>query len=380
MRHQNGWLTLTFLSVFAIVLSLSGQANAETWSYSARYSHNGVTLSEVVEFESPDAITTGQYEGTQTAAALMAAFDAAYTKARPKTTVTVSRQGKRAEIKSEWTEAEIDARYPRAEWLQLLLDKDITITHFGDYAMSLSKRHTLALLKDNPKLWQWRLLGIPPTKDWHTYKAAYLNKGVDFHAQSRKVAASVEAVKEQVERAKELIPAVPAPPHIPAMPIPAVPAPPHIPAMPNLWQEVDEIEQLVEEFKAAIEEVSKARDDIGDEIPQLVEEFKAAIGEVSKARDDIGDEIEQLVEEFKAAIGEVSKARGDIGEGINGQLKHTKAQVAHAKQQLKRAEAQVERARQQLRRAQEALERERKRTSPPAHKREPKQDSKEGTL
>ena len=55
----------------------------------------------------------------------MAAFDAAYTKAHPKTTVTVSHQGKGVEIKSEWTEAEIDAGYPRAEWLQRLRENSI---------------------------------------------------------------------------------------------------------------------------------------------------------------------------------------------------------------------------------------------------------------
>ncbi len=323
MRHQNVWLTLSFFSVFVVVLFCGGQANAETWSYS--HTHNGLTLSEVLKFESPDARTTEHYEGPQTAAALMAAFDAAYTEASPKTTVTVSRQGKRADIKSEWTEAEIDARYPRAEWLQMLLDKGITITRFGDYAMYLSKRHTLALLKDNPKLWKSGILGLPRTKDWHTFKEAYLNNGwLVHHERIREAEASVAAAKEQVERALELIPAVPD-----LFPTPAMPTMPAVPVPPHLLQEVDEIEQLIERFKEALES---------------------------------------------------GKIAPDIGVARDGQLTRAKARVERAKQQLKRAEAQVERSLRQLKRAQEALERERKRTSPPSPKREPKQDSKEGTL
>ena len=313
MRHQNVRLTLSLLSVFAIVLFFGGQANAEPWSSSSSYTRDGLTLSETWEFEHPVASTTEQYAGPQTAAALMAAFDAAYTEGHPKTTVTVSREGKRAEIKSEWTEAEIDARYPRAEWLQLLLDKGITITRLGDYAVYLSKRHTLALLEDNPKLWKSGVLGLP-TKDWHTFKAAYLDKRVDFHAQIRASLPSVEAAEQQLKRAKELIPAVPELPLTPAMPIhPAVPVPP------QLLQDVAEIEQLIGKFNKLAEKVG-----------------------------------------------------ADIGAVSDGQLKRASARVARAKKLLKRAEAQVERARQQLQRAQEALERERKRTSPSSHQHEPK--------
>ena len=313
MRHQNVRLTLSLLSVFAIVLFFSGQANAEPWSYSS-YTHDGLTLSETLAFEHPVASTTEQYAGPQTAAALMAAFDAAYTEGHPKTTVTVSRQGKRAEIKSEWTEAEIDARYPRAEWLQLLLDKGITITRLGNYAVYLSKRHTLALLEDNPKLWKSGILGLPQTKDWHTFKAAYLNKWVDFHAQIRAGQASVEAAQQQLKRSQELIPAVPEMLLTPAMPIhPAVPVPPH------LLQDVAEIERLIGKFNELAQKVGT-----------------------------------------------------DISAVHDGRLKRASERVARAKKQLKRAEAQVERAMQQLKRAQEELERERKRTSPPSHQHEPK--------
>ena len=55
---------------------------------------------------------------------------------------------------SKLTLSEIDTRYPRAKWLQMLLDRGITIGNTHDYSRYLSKRHTLALLEDNPNLRQ----------------------------------------------------------------------------------------------------------------------------------------------------------------------------------------------------------------------------------
>ncbi len=105
---------------------------------------------------------------------------------------------------SQFTNEEIDARYPRAAWLQILLDKGITIENFGEYASYLSKRHTLAFLEDNPNLRNARILGIPPTDDWETYKAAYIDKLEMDYANLRKAAEQVEQSKEKVERAKVL--------------------------------------------------------------------------------------------------------------------------------------------------------------------------------
>lgn len=329
MRHKNVWLTLSFSSVLAIVLFFGGQGHANTWNY--EISVNGVTLQETLELENSDALAMEHYHGPQTAAGLMAAFDAAYAAARPKVTATMSRK-KKVEIRREWSEAEIDARYPRAEWLQLLLDRGITITHARDYAMYLSKRHTLALVEDNPKLWKsgilnlpWEsgIFGLPRTKDWNTFKAAYLDKWIDTHAQIRDAAASAEEVIERIEHAQEWIEhaqewAAHAQERIFAVPptpaIPAIPPTPAIPAIPRLSQEA------------------------------------------------------QLMQ----AQAQLARAKQEL------------ARVAQARQRLERAqksaEAQIERARQQLKRVQEELERARKRVPPPL-KRAPKPtDSKEGTL
>jgi len=105
---------------------------------------------------------------------------------------------------SQFTNEEIDARYPRAPWLQMLLDKGITIEHFGEYASYLSKRHTLAFLKDNPNLRNAGILDILPTDNWETYEAAYIDKLANEHAKLRKAAEQVEQAKERVERAKVL--------------------------------------------------------------------------------------------------------------------------------------------------------------------------------
>ena len=323
MRHQNVWLTLSFSSVLAIVLFFGGQGYANTSDY--EISVNGVALRETLELENSDALAMKHYYGPQTAAGLMAAFDAAYAAARPKVTATMSRK-KKVEIRREWSEAEIDARYPRAEWLQLLLDRGITITHARDYAMYLAIRHTLALVEDNPKLWKsgilrlpWEsgILGLPRTKDWNTFKAAYLDNWIDARARIRAAAASTEEVIGRIEHAQEWIEhaqewAAQAQERIFAVPptpaIPAVPPTPAIPAIPRLSQ----------------------------------------------------------------AQAQIARAKQEL------------ARVEQARQRLERAqksaEAQIERARQHLKRVQEELERARKRVPPPSHKREPKQDSKGGTL
>ena len=72
--------------------------------------------------------------------------------------------------------SEVDAKYPRDKWLQMLLDKGITIDNFEEYWTYLSKRDELVELEKNPEIWSSGLFGISPTDDWETYKAAYLTQ------------------------------------------------------------------------------------------------------------------------------------------------------------------------------------------------------------
>ena len=67
----------------------------------------------------------------------------------------------------------------------MLLDKGITIDNSDEYASLLSKRSLLALFEDNPDLYEAGFHSIPPTDDWETYKAAYINKLVSKHAKIR---------------------------------------------------------------------------------------------------------------------------------------------------------------------------------------------------
>ena len=85
--------------------------------------------------------------------------------------------------------SEVDGKYPRDEWLQMLIDKGITIDNFEEYWTYLSKRDELVELEKNPEVWSSKLFGIAPTEDWETYKDAYLKQMLGkLHRQNRKAA------------------------------------------------------------------------------------------------------------------------------------------------------------------------------------------------
>ena len=137
-----------------------------------------------------------KYTGSQNAQELMKALDADYNKGHAKTEVSISRKGNGIETESyssDLTIREIDARYPRAEWLQLLLERGIIIGNFYEYAFNLSQRHALAFLEDNPHLWQSGVLDIPPTDDWETYKAAYIDKLVEIERTKAEIERTIES-------------------------------------------------------------------------------------------------------------------------------------------------------------------------------------------
>jgi hypothetical protein len=191
------------------------------FSYLSAHGHeigsSNMSLREHIEFDPETPPSNKEYTGPQNAQELMKALDADYNKRLVKIRVSISGKfaGTKAGTKtvifnnvvagSDLTISEIDARYPRAEWLQLLLDKSITIDDSHEYASMLSKRYTLALLEDNPDLQQLGVLGIPPTDDWETYKAAYINKLVNDHIRMREAVEQIERGKKAVERANAQI-------------------------------------------------------------------------------------------------------------------------------------------------------------------------------
>ncbi len=210
---------LPFFAVLGLAILLWGGTYAYTQSSETGSSKTHIK-SESIEFTSAPA-SYKRYTGPQNAQELMKALDEDYNKALskrlPETKVIISdgslviRNGeilerpKTTTYSSDLTIDEIDARYPRAEWLQLLLDKGVTIDNSDEYASLLSKRYLLALLEDNPDLYEAGYRGIPPTDDWETYKAAYIKKLVNDHTKIQESAKQIEHAKAQIEHSKEQI-------------------------------------------------------------------------------------------------------------------------------------------------------------------------------
>ena len=125
------------------------------------------------------------YTGPQTVNALMSTFDTVFDHSITKVTVGII-EG----ISSSLTIDEIDKRYPRTQWLQLILDNGLTIENFMHYASCLSKRHILAFLEDNPDFQKMKFFGIPPNQNgWEEYIMTFV----------REIIATEKEVREQAE-------------------------------------------------------------------------------------------------------------------------------------------------------------------------------------
>lgn len=108
--------------------------------------------------------TPTKYEGPQTVDALFEAFG-----------------------EKVGTNPEVDEKYPQVKWLQMLLEKGITIEHGRDYSSYMSIRWSVARRENQPEKWVFEKLGIPPTDDWETYKNAYIDRKI-WEYQQRKAA------------------------------------------------------------------------------------------------------------------------------------------------------------------------------------------------
>ncbi len=125
----------------------------------------------------------------QTVKALRDAYDEKYNERYAITSGSVSykREGKTVfKYEVPLPMSEVDEKYPRDKWLQMLLAKGITIDNFEEYWAYLSKRDELVELEKHPEVWSSSLFGISPTDDWETYKAAYLNQMFEKLHRSRK--------------------------------------------------------------------------------------------------------------------------------------------------------------------------------------------------
>ena len=192
MKSNNVVKVLAFLTVLGIITFWGIQVNSQTVN----------SFIESIENRSPAPDSTPEeYDGQQTVKALMNAFDAAYNQKYSKAKVIALCEGGVVYSSELAIRGEIDARYSRVEWLQMLLQRGITIEDFDDYRIYLSKRHTLAFLEDNPDLRKIGFLDMPLMDDPEAYKVAYIDKLV--HDKVQKASKQVERLKAQIERRKE---------------------------------------------------------------------------------------------------------------------------------------------------------------------------------
>ena len=112
-----------------------------------------------------------KYTGPQTVEGLMEAFDTRYSSQATKwATASETHSGKNSGKKRhlEFTLEHIDAEYPCEEWLQMLLNKGITIGNFKDYSGYLNLRSDM-VLKEFHTQNNWE------KEDWETIKGSYID-------------------------------------------------------------------------------------------------------------------------------------------------------------------------------------------------------------
>ena len=197
MTRKNAVRMFTILIVLGFTTFFGFQANSQTVKTVKFFAE-----SIEAKHPAPDTIP-GKYEGLQTVKGLMNAFDAAYNQRFSKARVMAG-FGDGVVYSSELAiSGEIDARHSRIEWLQMLLQRGVTIEDFDDYRIYLSKRHTLAFLEDNPDLREIGFLGMPLMDDQNAYKVAYIDKLVAKRVEDHKK--QIERAKKRIESAKERI-------------------------------------------------------------------------------------------------------------------------------------------------------------------------------
>ena len=104
------------------------------------------TINHEIRRELDSGSPIGKYTGPQTVEALMAAFDARYSSraANAKWSGAIETSyGEKRNI--EFTLVDMDAKYPRDKWLQMLLNKGVTIENFKDYDGYFNIRSDLIL-------------------------------------------------------------------------------------------------------------------------------------------------------------------------------------------------------------------------------------------
>lgn len=263
-KHKNVVRTLALFAVLGTAIFF--QTNVDSY-----------TFSETMKFKPVTPNVPEVYTGPQTVQALMTAFDLEYNRRHAKTTVSISGRKSR-----QLTVTEIDARYPREEWLQALLHKGITIKNFHEYASYLAKRHTLAFLEDNPDLRKTGFLDIPSADDWLTYKASYIDKLVDLTPPKAPTSLQVPTAP--------LAPIAPNALITPPAPIaPLAPIAPRAPQL-NSLMELEEItlsslQSLVNQLEQTVEDLERQnRQDMAEQVKETLEHAKKILAQIETGK------------------------------------------------------------------------------------------------
>lgn len=135
-----------------------------------------------------------KYTGHQTVEALMEAFDRRYSSRTANTkwsTTSETSFGEKRHL--EFTLVDMDAKYPRKKWLQMLLNKGITIEDFETYNEYLNARSNLILKEFHTK------------DDWETVKVKYINTQIQKYQDKQ----TNSAVEDWVVLGENRLPVIP---------------------------------------------------------------------------------------------------------------------------------------------------------------------------
>ena len=197
MKHKDILQMLALLITLEIAIFFGGQVHSQTVNF----------FVETMEYRSGTLHTPfEEYAGPQDVQPLMDLFGVEYNQRYSKTKVIISRKEGGLHTSEFVIKGKLDTRYPRAAWLQLLLDRGVVIESFSEYAFYLSKRHTLAFLEDNDDLWRSGFFGVSPTDDWETYRASYIDKLVEVQTNIKRQKKQVERARGTLERSEKLRP------------------------------------------------------------------------------------------------------------------------------------------------------------------------------
>ena len=139
-------------------------------------------------------VKTERYTGPQTVEALMKTFDARYS-SHERTTTSEILHGEKRHI--AFTLADMDTKYPREEWLQMLLNRGIAIENFKTYSEYLNIRSDLILEE------------FYTENDWEIVKASYIDTLIQEHQLITEANQANPEMEEWIVIGENAVPQVP---------------------------------------------------------------------------------------------------------------------------------------------------------------------------